>query len=369
MSSSGRYWGQGWRRVMLANGMLVYPGLTAASVPSHVHGAAAVAAYAIVGAFTACYLAVIAAVAAGRPRRGLLLAGVLGALFAAELPFLRTDAFFLAVVVVSVLAVLRREWTGPAVLTGALAALVLPWAVRPWHTGPGYFQAMAIFFNCLVVAAFAEIASTNKALVTAQAEVERLAQEAERNRIARDLHDLLGHSLTAITVKSRLAQRLVAKDTALAQAEMAAVENLSRQALADVRAAVSGYREVTLAGELARGRELLRAAGVLADLPSATDVVAERERELFGWVLREGLTNVVRHARATRCTVTITADSIEIRDDGRATGDNADGKGLTGLRERVAAAGGAVLAGPLDPHGWRVYVTTGRAPEGNQEPR
>ncbi|MBV6701330.1 hypothetical protein [Kitasatospora aureofaciens] len=82
---------------------------------------------------------------------------------------------------------------------------------------------------------------------------------------------------------------------------------LSRQALADVRAAVTGYRDATLAGELARGRELLRAARVVADLPGAADAVGPEHRELFGWVLREGITNVVRHARATRCSVVLTA--------------------------------------------------------------
>jgi two-component system sensor histidine kinase DesK len=245
-------------------------------------------------------------------------------------------------------------------VTGAVAALVVPWAVRPWHTGPGYSQALALFFTTLVVGAFAEIASTNRALVAARAEVERLASEAERNRIARDLHDLLGHSLTAITVKSRLAQRLAAKDDAeKAAAEMAAVEELSRQTLADVRAAVTGYREVTLAAELARGRELLRAAGVLADLPTTVEMVAAGDRELFGWVVREGLTNAVRHSRATRCTVAVTASSVEITDDGVGSAVDGDGKGLTGLRERVAAVGGTVEAGPVRPHGWRLRVTLG----------
>ncbi|MFE9425130.1 sensor histidine kinase [Kitasatospora sp. NPDC006697] len=361
MSSSTtarQHWSQGWRRMLLANGMLVYPGITAASVSRHTHGAAAVAAYLIVAAFAGCYLATIAALALGRRRRALVLLWALVLLFAAEVPFTRADAFFLAIVVVSVLVVVKREWTARAVAGGTLAALLVPWAVPTWHTGPGVFQALALLFNSLVVSAFAEIASTNERLRAAQAEVERLAQEAERNRIARDLHDLLGHSLTAITVKSQLAQRLVPQAPEQGLAEMAAVEQLSRQALADVRAAVAGYREVTLAGELARGRELLRAAGVAADLPTATDAVAEADRELFAWVLREAVTNVVRHARASRCTVVLAAGSIEIRDDGRATHENADGKGLTGLRERVAAAGGTVQAGPLQPHGWHLRVTT-----------
>ena len=95
------------------------------------------------------------------------------------------------------------------------------------------------------------------------------------------------------------------------------VEELCRRVLADVRAAVSGYREVTLASELARGRELLRASGITADLPTATDVVDPAHQELFGWAVREGLTNVIRHARARSCAVRVSASSVEIVDDGQ----------------------------------------------------
>ena len=118
---------------------------------------------------------------------------------------------------------------------------------------------------------------------------------------------------------------------------------------------MSGYRDISLASELAQGRELLRASGVTLDLPTATDVVDVAHQELFGWVLREGLTNVARHAHATRCSVTLSASEIEIRDNGIGT-PNADGNGLAGLRERAAAAGGTVEAGPLRPRGWRLRV-------------
>ncbi|MFI9361537.1 histidine kinase [Kitasatospora sp. NPDC053057] len=353
-------WAGGWRRIMLGTGMLVFPTLTAVAVSGDVGGSAAVAGLAVVIAFCLCY--VLLALALGRERRSFIrpLLAVMTALFLASLPFAHADAFYLATVIVSVVAVLWRQHTLRAVTAGTLAALLVPWAVPAWHTGPGGFQALALLFTSLTCGAFAEIAATNQALVAARAEVARLASEAERNRIARDLHDLLGHSLTAITVKSRLAQRLAAKDLDQAVAEMTAVESLSRQALADVRAAVTGYREVTIAGELARGRELLRAAGVVADLPKAADAVGPEQRELFGWVVREGITNVVRHARAGRCSVLLTATSVEIRDDGpggAGPGLIGAGKGLTGLRERVAAAGGTVEAGPLDPRGWRLLVT------------
>jgi two-component system sensor histidine kinase DesK len=212
------------------------------------------------------------------------------------------------------------------------------------------------------------IIRSNVALTAARAEVARLAAENERTRIARDLHDLLGHSLTTITVKAGLARRLGPADPAQALGQIAEVEELSRQALADVRSAVSGYRDVTLAGELAHGRELLRASGIAADLPTATDVVDPAHQELFGWAVREGLTNVVRHARANCCTVRLSRSAVEIVDDGvgePAPGDGVPpGNGLSGLRERVAAAGGRVDAGPLPAGGWQLRVTL--APEGGR---
>jgi two-component system, NarL family, sensor histidine kinase DesK len=153
-----------------------------------------------------------------------------------------------------------------------------------------------------------------------------------------------------------LACRLGATDPALGFQEMAEVETLARQTLTDVRAAVANYRDVTLTGELAAGRELLRAAGITADLPHAVDVVDPDHRELFGWVVREGLTNIVRHAHASTCAIRLSASSVEIVDDGIG-GPAEPGNGLNGLRERAAAVGGVVDTGPLEPQGWRLRVS------------
>jgi two-component system, NarL family, sensor histidine kinase DesK len=354
-------WARGWRRGLLATGMLIYPAITASGVGQHATGATAVIGYAIVIAVCVGWAPTALAFARGHRVRTWALIGVMAVLCVAELPIARDFAFFLAVVPVSFAAVVARRHAGLIVAGGAVAALVVPWAVRPWHLGPGWTPAISLVFTCLTIFGFREIALANRALVEARAEVARLASEAERARIARDLHDLLGHSLTVITVKSGLARRLAESGSPRAVEEIAAVEGLCRQALTDVRAAVSGYREVTLAGELARGRELLRAAGVVADLPAATDLVDAAQQELFGWIVREGITNVVRHARATRCAVSLWATGVEIRDDG--TGAPAPGgAGLTGLRERVAAAGGTVEAGPVEagpagPRGWLLRVT------------
>jgi two-component system sensor histidine kinase DesK len=215
-----------------------------------------------------------------------------------------------------------------------------------------------VFLVAFAMFGFFMIIRNNIALTAARAEVARLAAENERTRIARDLHDLLGHSLTTITVKAELARRLAVHDPGGAVGEIGEVAALSRRPLADVRAAVSNYREVTLAGELATGHELLRAAGIAAELPPAADVVDDATQELFGWVLREGLTNVVRHSHARSCTVRITPSSVEIVDDGVGT-PSGGGNGLHGLAERVASAGGVIEAGPTPPSGWRLAVRLG----------
>jgi two-component system sensor histidine kinase DesK len=347
-------WAGGWRRLALACGMLVYPLITAATVRNYSSGLAAVVAYVVVAAFCVCYLLAMVAVARFAKRVFWLLLGAMTLLFLLALPLTQEYAFYLCAVILSLATIVLRRRIAPLVAVGAAASVVVP-VLASWRDGPGWIQAIMIVFTVSLVYAFAEIARTNHTLVAARTAVAELAAEAERNRIARDLHDLVGHSLTAITVKSNLARRLAEAEDSPAIREIAEIETLSRQALADVRAAVSGYREVTLAGELARGRELLRAAGVTAELPTAIELV-EPAQEVFGWAVREGITNVVRHARATRCTVTVSGSAVEIRDDG--VGNPASwGNGITGLRERVDALGGSIEAGPLSPHGWRLRVS------------
>ena len=158
----------------------------------------------------------------------------------------------------------------------------------------------------------------------------------ERNRMARDMHDILGHSLTVIALKSELAARLVDVAPDQTRTELDEVQSLARSALADVRATVNSYRELSLTGELARATSVLTSAGIRADLPLTVEAVDPELRELFAWVVREGVTNVVRHARASHCKVELTSDSVEVTDDGIGL-DSAgagDGHGLEGLRQR-----------------------------------
>lgn len=119
----------------------------------------------------------------------------------------------------------------------------------------------------------------------------RLAVEEERGRLARDIHDILGHSLTVITVKAELAGRLLDVDVERARGEIASLEALAREALADVRGAVVGVRDISLAGELARAKAALAAAGIDSTIPNAVDDVDPSLKELFAWTVRESVTN------------------------------------------------------------------------------
>jgi two-component system sensor histidine kinase DesK len=339
---------------------LVYLIYVAGAVTQFSSGASADWGYAILAAFAACWLAAIPPTPLATPPRFWAVYGVLVVLFAAELPFAHAAAFVLCVFITIMTVIRLGRRAAPVVLAMAAAALLVPVAIGSWHDSLGasfgFVTPVAIPIVGLVVYAAAQLLQSNQALAQARADLARLAAENERFRIARDLHDLLGHSLTTITVKAGLAARISQADRARAVQEITEVETLARQALGEVRAAVASYRQVTLAGELATGQQLLRAAGITADLPRAVDDVSPAYRELFGWVLREGITNIVRHSRASSCAVRLSPSSIEITDDG-AGGTAPAGNGLTGLRERVTAAGGIIDAGPAHPAGWRLRVS------------
>ncbi|MEU4523000.1 sensor histidine kinase [Amycolatopsis sp. NPDC024027] len=195
---------------------------------------------------------------------------------------------------------------------------------------------MAMFFMSSLVRAVRRLQQANEEIAT-------LAVANERERLARDLHDLLGHSLTTITVKAGLARRVLetAGDIPRAVEEIREVESLTRSALSDVRATVSANREVSLSAELVGARAALRAAEIDADLPHAVDNVRPEFQPTFGYVLREAVTNVLRHSGAKRVRVRLGDSWLEIEDDGTAT-DVVAGNGLRGLSERLAAVGGAL---------------------------
>jgi two-component system sensor histidine kinase DesK len=262
---------------------------------------------------------------------------------------------FVYVAVVGVGLLPPRIAIGFSVSIAALATVLIE-TVPGWSGDPASLL-FSIGLATVATAAFVRLIRRNAELAVARDDLAHLAVEQERARFARDLHDLLGHSLTVITVKAELAGKLMTRDPGKAADEVADIERLAREALADVRATVAGYREVTLAAEVSSARSTLEAAGIAAELPGALDEVPGERRELFGWVVREGVTNVVRHSSAQRVRVAVSRTTVEVVDDGRGCGDIvAGGHGLQGLRERLAEVGGRLEAGPVDAGGFRLFA-------------
>ncbi|MFW6774371.1 sensor histidine kinase [Nocardioides sp. CPCC 205120] len=249
----------------------------------------------------------------------------------------------------ALLLVPLRLALGTAVLlTGATAALT---AVVPRFDG-GLFFVPILLATVVTLTAVRVLEEHREA---SQGVAEELALVAERERVARDVHDVLGHSLTVVVAKAELAERLVDLDPARARTELAEIRSLSREALSEVRATVAGLRIARLGDELAAARAALAAAGIEAEVPEDPSVVDPRRRIVVAWALREAITNVVRHSGARRCTVTLAEDGLVVTDDGRG-GPHPPGNGLRGIAERVRAAGGTLGIDEAPGGGTRVEV-------------
>jgi two-component system, NarL family, sensor histidine kinase DesK len=237
-----------------------------------------------------------------------------------------------------------------AVAIGCLGAVVTVAGIEAWllHVGSWTMFYAAVF--PLIVGGsnvfFAERNRMNRRLRKANEEIEQLAKVAERERIARDLHDVLGHTLSVITLKSELAGKLMERDPQRARKEVAEVEQISRQALSDVRDAIRGYRSQGLAAELTQAKATLETAGLTVQCDAATTIKLPAVQEsVLSLAVREAVTNVVRHAQAHTCRLRLEQQNgscrLEIHDDGRG-GAKGEGNGLRGMRERVEMLGGTL---------------------------
>ena len=251
-----------------------------------------------------------------------------------------------------------------AIAVIAALAVLVRLAVDAAMVG-GLESAFEVTLTGLMVLGFSQLERTARDLRQAQAEVARLAAADERARIARDVHDLLGHSLSVIALKAELTGRLLERDSRRARAELRDVEGVARASLRDIREAVAGYRRMTLDTELAGARVALSAAGIDVDVHPPTGTLDTATDELLGWIVREGVTNVVRHSGAAHCAIHIATDKREVRleivDDGgsgdRRRGSAALGRagsGLSGIRDRIEAVGGRMEAGPIRDRGYRL---------------
>ena len=229
-----------------------------------------------------------------------------------------------------------------SVTTWVVMEFLIPASFRSWMVYPTIVLIAAIGWTNIYQA---ERLRHDAKLRRAQEDVEEMAKVAERERIARDLHDLLGHTLSVITLKSELASKLADIDPQRAAIEIREVERVSRDALAEVRTAVEGFKSRGLSGELRSAGQALEAAGVRLETDIASVTLSARQETTLALALREAVTNVVRHSRASICRVGLREGTggvvFTIEDDGRG-GPLREGVGLSGMRERVAAVGGAV---------------------------
>jgi len=241
------------------------------------------------------------------------------------------------------------EIARPAVAVRWLAAIVAIVGVETYlFSLPPAFWLPATVISILVGGSnihFCEMRRKDRALIQAHEAAEHLATIAERERIARDLHDLLGHTLSIIVLKSELAAKVAERDLDRAIHEIRDVERISRNALAEVRRAVYGYRGERLDEEVATARTALDAAGVALTVDMANVALDVDQERTLSLGLREAVTNVIRHARARQCRVTLVDDGrgvrLTVEDDGRG-GEAAEGAGLSGMRVRLAAVGGSM---------------------------
>ena len=274
---------------------------------------------------------------------------------------LRPPAAVVAVGLMALAAVLPVEMVGTrrvhAVESGhsTLLEIVL---------GPDHAILLAVALAGLGMAAVRQLIAVNADLQATKAELAELAVAAERERFAREMHDMLGRTLSLIAVKAELVGRLSAGDPA-AEAELRDMQGLARAAIREVRDAVMGGRAPSLAAELAAAPGVLRAAGITASVDTKAEQIDPTHEPVVAGALREAVTNVVRHSAARTCRISLQAADgvtrLEVVDDGRGAVGADPGTGLEGLAGRVQALGGAFEAGPRESGGFRLSVRLGGA--------
>jgi two-component system, NarL family, sensor histidine kinase DesK len=323
-------------------------------------------AFGAVALFAGCWLMIMWRQLSGRggSPRPWALAGLLGATPALFPVLGQPWAYVCFVFVVSALAASLR----PVVFAAAVVVTAVVDVVALWMLGAPFegiwWVPLVIAVQAVVVQSMKQMGVLVARLEAARAEVAQMAVENERLRFARDLHDILGHTLTSITIRSQLAARLARTDPDRAAREMTDVEHAARQALDEVRHAVTGYRAPALSEELDKAARSLRSAEIQVEVSPADGPIPASAEILLAWAVREAATNVLRHSRARHCWIDLSVDDtsagLEVRDDGTQPGDEPGagraGHGLTGLAERVAEAGGRLEVGSLPGAGYRLRV-------------
>lgn len=349
---------------------MLYLGSPVSDLASGAHGTAVTVVAAVgLAAFVVAYLAVVfvRTNAPGEPEAWVY--GVLGAETVLSLLLSATlgKDWLVLFVYVSVacgaaLPNARSRWAVPAMtalLAGVGAVVDSAGDLYPALVIPALLGGFAMVGVKQLVRAMRELREARET-------VAHLAATEERLRLARDLHDLLGHSLSLITLKSELAGRMLPGRPDDAAQQVADIEQVSRQALVDVREAVSGYRRPTLANELGSARTALASAGISARVHRTDPIpgLTPDGEGALAWALREAVTNVVRHSGALTCVIALAPGpdggtaTLTVSDDGRGPSpDQPPGNGLTGLTERLILAGGTLDTSPSGDGGFRLTAT------------
>ncbi|MFF5972361.1 sensor histidine kinase [Streptomyces sp. NPDC012769] len=319
-------------------------------------------------AFSGLYIAVVLRAFDHRRRRTPLTRGLLAALgalaFALAIGYGREWLLLFPLLGLAVGAVVRRPRRLSLIVLPLCTAVALVTLWRDSWTSFGVVYGT--FISVMVTSAILALDETVRQLRATREELARTAVEKERLRFSRDLHDLLGHTLSVIVVKSEAARRLAPRDPDAALAQVADIESVGRQALTEIREAVTGYREASLTTELDRARDALASAGMEPVVRQSGPPLEPWTEALLSWVVRESATNAVRHSGATRCEIEVGGGPERVRltvtDNGRGTpvtgnpGTGTPGSGLKGLSERLAAAGGTLVSGPAPRGGFRVLA-------------
>jgi two-component system sensor histidine kinase DesK len=286
---------------------------------------------------------------------GVALAAIAAALTLADRP--SWSLLFVLIGTMTSLTLPERRAPGPLIACALLAVVI---GVLAGDDGYAVTIAATTIGIGILMMGFARLVRSNEELLEAREELARLAVAEERLRFSRDLHDLLGHSLSVIVLKAELAERLLPADAERAAGHVADVRDVARAALGEVRDAVSGYRQPTLAAELAGARAALAAAGIASQLDEAEIALPPEAEAVLAWAVREGTTNVIRHSGAASCRIAVSPGpaeaSAEIVDDGHGSAGGS-GHGLDGLRERVEHLAGRLEAGTAPDGGFRLRVT------------
>jgi two-component system sensor histidine kinase DesK len=279
-----------------------------------------------------------------RPQTRLPLVVLIFLMGVGTIPWNQGGSFFFIFAAALVPFAMRTAWPAASLIVGGAAVAGAEWLFfRNNPINYGICVGMMLVVG-LANVFMAEQKRSECRLRKAQEENAALSQVAERERIARDLHDVLGHTLSVIVLKAELAGRLIGRDNARAATEIGEVEKTARTALAEVREAIGGYRAKGLQAEVDMARMTLDAAGVVLRCETLPPVLKAREETALSLAVREAVTNIVRHAGATECTMRFSTApdgfmQLEVEDNGAKTIER-EGNGLRGMRARVEELGG-----------------------------